>query len=77
MHSGDGSRQLRENSAAKKDISRATMTKWIVGTLVVLAFVGLGLGLKIANEDPRFPDCTGWFGVENVKCKTDAMLAGY
>ena len=52
-------------------MSRGQQTAWIVGTLLVMLFIGLGIGLKIANEDPRYPGCTGWFGIQDKECRLD------
>ena len=53
----------------RRDMSRADQTRWIVVTLLFMGFIALGFYLKSANEDPRYPGCTGFFGTEDLSCK--------
>ena len=52
-----------------RDMSRAAQTRWIVVMLLFMGLIALGFYLKSANEDPRYPGCTGFFGTEDSSCE--------
>lgn len=56
----------------KKEMSRGMMTLLICGTLFVIAFIALGLFL--GQDDPRYPGCTGFMGIEDTECSAKHAL---
>jgi hypothetical protein len=51
------------------EMTRGQQTAWIVGTLILIAFVALGFYL--GQDDPRYPGCTGFMGFEDQACKVE------
>ena len=59
--------------AAKREMSRGAQTAWIVGTLVLMGIIALGFALD--KDDPRYPGCTGFFGVVDEQCQVEIAAA--
>ena len=66
---------LSDDLDGVRDMTRGQQTAIIVSVILVCFFIHLGFLLQTsARQVSEYPQCVGWFGVENERCNTDQMI---